>query len=302
MSDFRPISDEDNIWLRPRQPRTTRVRDGFPWGSWICGITCVVLFLLIHATGGYAGNRTLAVATYPAPAELWEGAFWGPLTSAFVHFEPMHLLFNLLWLKILGPAMEKHFGTLRFLLFVTATAYLTSTSQLAVSDNAGIGFSGVNYALFGFLWIARHRIPDLQAVITPGVTLFMFAWLVIAPFISKLGLMPIGNAAHNSGVVLGILAGAGLVVHYKRALTLGSLGLLCALLLVPLFYLPWSVSWHWNEGLRDMRDGRFADAVAHYDFVLSKEPGNDDARHNRTLAADQLQWREPEPPPARGQE
>ncbi len=290
MSDFQPIDDKDNIWLRPRRKKVISVGDTYPWGSWICGILSVGVFLLIHATGGggVGANQALAYATYPDAVEIWNGALWGPLTSTFVHVAPLHLIFNMMWLKLFGPAMERTFGTARFLTLVVLSGYLTSTAQLAFSDNAGIGFSGVNYALFGFLWMARRRIPDLETVVTDSIVKFMLAWLVIAPFITKAGLMPIGNASHNSGIILGILAGAVFVLHYKRALTLPALALTIVLLLIPPFYAPWTTTWMWYEGLHELQAGNYENAIKLYDRVLAREPDDKGAVKNRNIARDAL--------------
>lgn len=301
MSDFQPIPDEDNIWLRKKRPQQARpASDGTPWGTLICCILCAGNFILILATEGGNAEHVLEYALYPGAIEIWDGAYWGPLTSAFVHFDFLHFFFNLSWLWLFGRGMEKHFGTVAFLILVAVSAYLTSTCQLAFSDNAGIGFSGVNYALFGFLWMARRTTPGLEMVITDGVVKFLLAWLVIAPFISKLGIMPIGNAAHNSGIIIGILAGAAFVLHYKRTPTLAALVLLTIALLVPLFYMPWSIRWNWNEGFRAIKAGRYQDAIDYYHRVLEREPGDEGARHNLDIARGALGLGEDEKwPPAK---
>lgn len=302
MSDFQPIPDEDNIWLRKKRPRAPRpASDDTAWGTLTCCILCGGIFILVHAISGGNGEHTLAYALYPHDTEIWNGALWGPLTSAFVHFDVLHFLFNLSWLWLFGRAMERHFGTTAFAILVVVSAYLTSTCQLAFSDNAGIGFSGVNYALFGFLWMARRNNPDLEAAISGGVIKFLLAWLVIAPFISKAGIMPIGNAAHNSGIILGILTGLACVLRVKPALTHPALALTVVLLLVPPFYMPWSIRWHWNEGFNAAEAKQFEQAVSHYEFVLERDPDDEGARHNLDLARNNLglatdeRWPPPEP-------
>jgi len=54
---------------------------------------------------------------------------------------------------VLGRSVERVLGPLRLAGLVLASALVSSAGQLAWSDETGIGFSGVGYALFGLAWV-----------------------------------------------------------------------------------------------------------------------------------------------------
>lgn len=288
MSDFHTIDDDDNIWLRKDRKRPRIPTDDPPWGTYACITVCVGFFLLIIATGGPHEAEGLAYVLYPELSDIWNGAYWGPLTSSFVHFAPMHILFNLYWLWHFGRAIERHFGTPCFLALVIASGFLSASCQIAFSDANSIGASGINYGLFGFLWVARYKSPELETVVPDRIVKFMMVWLVLCFFLSKAGIWPVANAAHTSGLIIGALAAAGLVLRYKRHLTVSALALMTALLFVPLFYVPWSYSWNWNQGYNSAKEGRYNEAIHYYVWVLKQNPGDKEAKHNLELARNAL--------------
>jgi GlpG protein len=72
------------------------------------------------------GDAALARWGYVSEERIYEGAHWGLLTNAVVHIQPLHLIFNLYWLWILGGAFERTFGPVRMLLFVICSAVVSS--------------------------------------------------------------------------------------------------------------------------------------------------------------------------------
>lgn len=290
MSDFHPIDDEDNIWLRPRQKPVRKPSRKEPLITWAACILCGSLFLLIIATGGPSGpgistgSHALAFWTYPSQGETWEGAFWGPLTSAFVHFELWHVGFNIYWLWIFGRAIERQFGSLPLLGIILASAYLSSTFQMAFTNSGSIGASGIGYALFGFLWIARSRIPDLEATLPDRIVKFFLIWLVACFFLTKANLFHVANAAHAGGLLIGCLIGAVFVLRDKLVLTASALVLSTLLLAMPLFYAPWSTAWLAHMAYQHHDAGRLEKSIEFYDKILAKDPSDPWANNNRKLA------------------
>ncbi|HLU49906.1 MAG TPA: rhomboid family intramembrane serine protease, partial [Planctomycetota bacterium] len=49
------------------------------------------------------------------PAAVWSGEYWRLLTATFLHGNFLHLAFNVFGLMILGPAVERWLGGMRFL-------------------------------------------------------------------------------------------------------------------------------------------------------------------------------------------
>ena len=140
------------------------------------------------------------------PAErVWDGALWALITSAFVHIAVWHLLFNLYWMGHLGSAVERELGSFKYLVLVLALAFVSSAWQLAVSNDTGIGASGVVYGLLGFMWRSKEQGPRYAAVLGSETAALFIIWLVACLVATHAGFANIGNAAHIAGLSLGVL-------------------------------------------------------------------------------------------------
>ena len=263
--------------LEPQAPlcEAATPRPRTPWVTYGVLVLCIANWVGIQ----YSGERwkdALYGHGYANAWKIWDGAWWSLITSAFVHVEFWHVAINMYALWILGRAMEQAVGSLRWLGFVIATAFVSSAAQLAVSDNAGIGFSGVLYALFGFMWIARRRYPAFRAVLTPQVVRGALVWLVLCFFLSAANIMNIGNAAHVSGLASGVLLGYAALRTTRRGAAIAAFALLVAASVVPLFWAPWSPGWAGYNALQAHRAERYDDAVHWYRRALELGHHNPD--------------------------
>jgi GlpG protein len=69
---------------------------------------------------------------------------------------------------------------------------------------AAQGFSGVVYALFGYIWMKGLYEPEQGMIMHPNTITIMIAWL----FLCMTGLVgSIANAAHVVGLVVGVMLG-----------------------------------------------------------------------------------------------
>jgi len=143
---------------------------------------------------------------------LAEGQLWRLLTPIFLHFGIFHLAFNSLWIWEFGRRIEGFAGSLHFAGVVLLTGVGSNLGQYFWEGPSLFGgMSGVLYGLLGYLWI-RHKVhPQPELALPPGIVGFLLAWL----FICMTGIVDllmggrIANAAHASGLVLGMILGAG---------------------------------------------------------------------------------------------
>jgi GlpG protein len=118
----------------------------------------------------------------------------------------------------LGGQVEARRGPVRFLLLVLVFAALSNLAQYYWGHLEGFsglvpvfkrnplfgGMSGVDYGLFGYIWM-RARYEPASGFVMPASTVFMLvAWYVLC-FLPG---MPIANMAHTVGLALGLLIGA----------------------------------------------------------------------------------------------
>ncbi|MCZ6571900.1 MAG: rhomboid family intramembrane serine protease [Planctomycetota bacterium] len=231
-------------------------------------VVCVAAWAGIWFSGDPDSDEVLYRHGAASAWKIWDGAWWSLITSAFVHVDLIHLFFNMYWLWILGRPMERAVGSLRLFAFVVLAAFVSSAVELAVSDNAGIGFSGVLYALFGFMWIARRRYPAFLAVVTQQVVRILLAWLVLCFFLDAAGIWNIGNAAHVSGLAFGVLLGYAVLPTPKRAAAIAAVAVLTLASVVPPFWMPWSGYWAGYNASQAHSAKRYDDAVHWYRRAL----------------------------------
>jgi rhomboid protease GluP len=232
------------------------------------------------ATDGGASDAAQGWA-YRSAFEIWGGSYWALLTSSFVHVELWHLVANLYWLWTLGRCLELVLGPIRFLLLVLASSFVSSAFQLAISDDTGIGASGVVYALFGFMWICRSRIPEVCAVLDARTITLFVGWQLFCFALSFKG-VPIGNAAHVSGFVLGTLLG-GLRVGWRPRLLLAASATVVAAALLVVVWAPWSPTWTGRRAYEAHFAERYEEALDLYDRVVQLDPESTWAYRNRSM-------------------
>ena len=102
--------------------------------------------------------------------------------------------------------MERGLGSVKTAGFICAAAFVSSTYQLVIGG-PGIGFSGVVYAMGGFMWAAWPRYTGFLEGFN-GHTLRLFLiWQGFCFILSWGNILPIGNTAHISGMLFGFLLG-----------------------------------------------------------------------------------------------
>jgi len=199
------------------------------------------VFLLMWQSSGMASR---ALWETPEPVLLAFGAklnslitnehqWWRFVTPMFVHVNLPHLLVNMYSLWVVGPYVEKLYGSAKFVVFWVVTgiagvvaSYLTIVNPgtpvnaigrflLKTQDVPSAGASGALFGLVGVLFVFgikfRHELPEgFKRAFGTG----MLPIIMINLFIGYLGRGFIDNAAHLGGLVSG--AALALVVSYRR--------------------------------------------------------------------------------------
>jgi membrane associated rhomboid family serine protease len=136
--------------------------------------------------------------------EVFRGEAWRLVTPIFIHFGLLHLLFNLTMLWNLGGAIEGRFGAMYFGILVGVLALGSNLAQVFWSSPNFGGMSGVDYGLFGFLWIRGNRDRYATWQVPSGTVRVMLIWF----FVCAIGVIPdVANGAHAGGLLIGMIWG-----------------------------------------------------------------------------------------------
>ncbi|WP_411075385.1 rhomboid family intramembrane serine protease [Streptomyces sp. cmx-4-7] len=173
----------------------------------------LVLFLAVQVVGDRLVDDLglIGYAFLPSGelAGVADGEWYRLLTSAFLHQEIPHFLFNMLGLWVIGGIVEPELGRSRYTALVllsglsgSALAYL-----LSPANQLSLGASGVVFGLIGaWVVLARRRRHDMRPVV-------LFVALSLLLTFTRPG---ISWEAHIGGLVGGALVTYALV-HAPRA-------------------------------------------------------------------------------------
>jgi rhomboid protease GluP len=88
---------------------------------------------------------------------LLQGRWWTLLTATYLHSGILHILFNMLWLRRLGPLVEELYGPSRFLILYTAAGIMGAGVSTIAGTFYFVGASGAVFGLFGALVYYGYR-------------------------------------------------------------------------------------------------------------------------------------------------
>ncbi len=161
-------------------------------------------------------DEKVMTTQYPTFDKIKEGEVWRLFTPAVMHHDILHLLFNMLWLVVLGQQMEQRLGSLRYVCFAFVIAIFSNTSQYLMSGGDFLGFSGVIAGMLAFIWM-RQKVAAWEGYPLPRSTInFIFFFIVAMLLVQVISFFlevsqgiaisaGIANTAHISGAILGAL-------------------------------------------------------------------------------------------------
>lgn len=163
---------------------------------------------------------------------LAEGEWWRLVTSAFLHYGPLHLGMNMLVLWIIGPALEEYFGHVRFAFLYLVSGLAGAAGAVTIGsldhlfdppENATtVGASGAIWGIMGAALLLEARGIYVFGGQAMGLVVFNLAISVLLPGIS------IGG--HVGGLIGGALVTLAFTsIRRRPALVALAIGLIAAL-------------------------------------------------------------------------
>ena len=154
----------------------------------------------------------------PLFEKIAQGQVWRVFTPALLHFDLLHIFFNVLWFILLGNQIEFRLGWLRYLILILATAIVSNTAQYLMSGPFFMGLSGVVVGMAAFIW-ARQQVAPWEGYLLQRFTLIFLTIFVLGMFGLQLAFffmqiwgnftspISIANTAHLAGGMVGYLLG-----------------------------------------------------------------------------------------------
>ena len=216
---------------------------------------CIVLYVLsllldlgaaLNVRGGLFGM--LSPGTRPLYALGMTGGFatasghwWTVFTATYLHGGLLHILFNVLWIRQLGPEVGNLYGPARYFIIFTAGSVVGFVLSNALTSAPTIGASGAIFGLFGAIIVyGRWHGGSMMAMMTRQV----WQWAILL-FILGFLMSGVNNFAHLGGFIGGWIASRLLVSGVNRGES--RIAILFALVLLVFtalaFVLSISTSW-----------------------------------------------------------
>jgi len=187
---------------------------------------CIVLFVATLVFDPYAALRPRGYFDVFAPSDraLWafgaagaipwrDGYWWTIFTAIYLHGSLLHILFNVLWIRQLGPAVEEIYGPARLVFIFTVAGAAGFVASNTFNVWFTVGASGSIFGLLGaIIAYARKRGGAFGRLV-----LQQYGQWALILFISGFLLAGVNNFAHAGGFVGGYAAGLGLSLAERRA-------------------------------------------------------------------------------------
>jgi GlpG protein len=159
-----------------------------------------------------------STADGPLFAKIREGQIWRLFTPCILHRDLIHILFNMIWLWVLGRPIEQRIGLLRMIGLTLIVGIVSNIMQYLMSGPFFLGYSGVVMGLAGFIWM-RERIAPWEGYPLPRSTILFLVFFLLAMFVLQSVsfliqiftdlpfILNIANTAHVAGALMGALCG-----------------------------------------------------------------------------------------------
>jgi membrane associated rhomboid family serine protease len=167
-------------------------------------VACIAVFALGFLSGGL--GRALVLFGGQINAAVAEGQWYRLFTSAFLHGNLTHILFNMWALYAFGPELERREGSAAFAALYLSSAVAGGAAYFFLGNSQGlaVGASGAIFGLFGAWLAAAFRSRHTSA----GRASFNQLLILLAINAALPLLMPtIAWQAHLGGLVAGFVIG-----------------------------------------------------------------------------------------------
>ncbi|MCM2988873.1 rhomboid family intramembrane serine protease [Bacillus safensis] len=184
---------------KQRERERAVFQNGRPIFTYLLIAVQVVMFLLLELSGGSTNTATLTAFGAKNNVLILEGEWWRLMTPMFLHIGLTHLLFNTFALWSVGAAVERIYGSGRFLLIYLISGIFGSIASFVFNTAIAAGASGAIFGCLGaLLYLAISNRKLFFRTMGTNIIVIILINLGIGFTVSG-----IDNAGHLGGLVGG---------------------------------------------------------------------------------------------------
>lgn len=259
---------------------TTSIKKPFFISYIIIGINILIFILMLFYQTGFSTDLTVGtLVEFGAKhnAKIADGELYRLISSMFLHANLMHIVFNSLALRALGPDVEIFFGRAKFLIIYFTAGLIGSLGSFIFNASIGVGASGAIFGLLGANLYLMTLNPQLYKRI------YGYDMLVLLGINLVYGLMnpSIDNVAHLAGMIGGYLAAWSVGIKQQNPFKMKHMLAQAVTVILIISMTVWGIphfksSWKYDyqKGYEYLSVGDLAGAKAQFESGLEKDPDN----------------------------
>lgn len=207
---------------------------GKPMLTYILMFLNIGFFFIVEAYGSSTEIPHLIRFGAKYNPAIIDGEWWRIVSSMFLHIGIVHLLMNMLALYYLGVAVERIFGSIRFIFIYLLAGIGGGIASFTFTINVSAGASGAIFGLFGaLLFFGLHQRKLFLQTMGRGILILIGINIVFGFLVPQ-----IDNSAHLGGLIAGFLSSA--IVHLPKMRQLSkqliAFVIYCLMILSLIFY------------------------------------------------------------------
>ena len=153
----------------------------------------------------------------PMFEKIKQGQYWRLISPVVLHGNILHILFNMLWLWLLGKMCEMRMRPFRYLFLMLIIGIISNTAQYLMSGPFFLGYSGIITGLAGYIWVRQKKAPWEGYPLPRSTLLFLLIFIfgmavlgVVDFILQKNGIRFIPIRLANTAHIVGFVTGAAL--------------------------------------------------------------------------------------------
>lgn len=172
----------------------------------------VLMFLAMYILGS-GSEDVITLLNFGALQKdfILSGEVYRLITAMFLHIGPVHLLFNMYVLYVIGPQIESFYGRIKYLIIYLVSGIIGGLLSCTLSNYVSAGASGAIFGLLGsLLYFGYHYRVYLGNVLKSQIIPMIVINLLLGFMLPGIDI-----SAHIGGLIGGVLISMALGVKYK---------------------------------------------------------------------------------------